>query len=189
MSEDNRDTPAVNTVIHGSGGDRIPLDQAIAALGLETPVRSAWPALATHLRTRQRRSRRRNLLALAAAASLALLALVPALRLTEPTRPAMDAGGETLAALMAESAVLEAQLEDDETLPLPAPIATISLEVEGQLRSVDALLSDPNTGATDLPELWRQRVALLHDLNRLQSARFELASRGHSLDAALVVAY
>lgn len=184
MSDDNRNPGFIEP-----GNDRIPLDRAIAALGLETPVRSAWPVLAAHLRTRQRRSRRRNLLALAAAASLALLALVPALRLTDPTAPEIVSGDDALAALMAESALLEARLEDDETLPLPAPIADIGLDIEGQLRSIDALLADPDTGSTDVPELWRQRVALLYDLNRLQSARFELASRGHNLDAALVVAY
>lgn len=187
--------------LHGPG---IPVGDALAALPLEAPDRSAWPALAAQLSARRRRSgwpgTKRWPLAFAAAAVLALAVVLP-LRLLSPdavddleaTAPAdapVAAPADTrLAALMGESARLEAllALADDDRYA-SAPAAALAIDLEDRVRAVDAALA--GAGDSDRRRvLWARRVGLLRELAGLESSRQWLAARGDRFDGALVLAY
>lgn len=180
-------------------GTGIPVGDAFAALPLEAPARSAWPALAARLDA----SRRRRTcwpLALAAAAALALAAVLP-LRLLSPEAvddpvasapadaPVATPADARLAALMNESARLEAllALADDDRYA-SAPAAVLAIDLEDRVRAVDAALA--GTGDPDRRRaLWMRRVELLRELAGFESSRQWLAARGERFDGALVLAY
>src|SRR5688572_13795440 len=117
---------------------RIPLGQALAALPLETPDRSAWPLLAARIQPRRRFAR----WPVAIAAGLLALALLPSGWLADPAdaptantapTPSTTASAQRLelAALMSESARLErlvATASDDGASSGTA--AAMSLELE-----------------------------------------------------------
>ncbi len=169
----------------------IDIERAFAALPLEAPAHGAWPRLAERLVASHRPASRRRwpVAALAAAATL-LLAVLPWLPRSDPhAPPAARSERPDLIALMAESARLESALPDDGGLPLSAAVAMFGLDIEDRLQALDAQLAQPVEDPTEHARLWRHRIALLHDLNRIQQARLELASQGRTFDAALVVAY
>lgn len=186
--------------LHGGAG--IPVGEALAALPLEAPDRSAWPALAAQLSARRRRSgwpgTKRWPLAFAAAAVLALAVVLP-LRLLPDTvdrvaaapadAPVAAPADTRLAALMGESARLEAllALADDDRYA-SAPAAALAIDLEDRVRAVDAALAgagDPDRRRV----LWARRVGLLRELAGLESSRQWLAARGDRFDGALVLAY
>jgi hypothetical protein len=175
----------------------IPLADALAALPLETPERSAWPALAERLASRRRRVRWP--FAVAAAAALALVAVgqwpqpvhvTPAATATTAKAANATAAGDTrLATLMDESARLERLLDaasDDGASSASA--AAMGVEFEDRLASVDAQLRQSSDPARQR-ELWRQRVWLLRQAASLETSRHYLAANGQRLDVALVAAY
>lgn len=178
---------------------------AFAALPLDTPDRSAWPALVQAMAARTlaapalttqtppaRRHRHRPLW-LAAAALLALAVVLPLLLPAPPsdaplaTAPPATAVTESqLTTLMRESARLEAVVafaSNDDVASAAA--AALGSQLEDRLRTIDAELARTDD-ALQLP-LWRQRVATLHALAQLESSRQWLAARGERYDGALVV--
>lgn len=174
--------------------DGIAIGDALRALPLEAPPRSAWPVLAAHLHAARRRLRWP--IALAVAAVLALAAVLP-LRLLSPDsvdNTSTDASDATpsaaqLAALMGESARLEAlfALADDDRYA-SAPAAALSLDLEDRVRAVDAALAQTADPARQRV-LWVQRVGLLRELVGFESSRQWLAAHGDRFDGALVLAY
>lgn len=175
---------------------RIALGDALAALPMPAPERSAWPAMAARLHRRQR-APRRWLVGLAAAGLLAL-ALLPrgGTGLDAPGADASTAAAasvqrQQLAALMAESARLERLVDAARDGGSASAAATaVSLSLEDRLRGVDAQLA--GTGAADAAQqltLWQQRVDLMRDVAAIEASRHYLASQGDSLDVALVAAY
>jgi hypothetical protein len=175
---------------------RIRLGDALAALPMPAPERSAWPAMAARLHARPRMPSRRWPVALAA--SLLALALLPRgwMGLESPatdatTAAAASAQRQQLAALMAESARLERLVDASRDGGSTSAAATaVSLSLEDRLRGVDAQLA--STGATDAAQqlsLWEQRVGLMRDVAAIEASRHYLASQGDSLDVALVAAY
>ena len=174
---------------------RIALGEALAALPMPAPERSAWPAMAARLQARPRAPRRWPV---ALAAGLLALALLP--RGWTGFDASTDAGTEPasastqrqqLAALMAESARLERLVDSARDGGSTSAAATaVSLSLEDRLRGVDLQLTRtaPADAAQQLA-LWQQRVDLMRDVAAIEASRHYLASQGDSLDVALVAAY
>ena len=175
---------------------RIRLGDALAALPMPAPERSAWPAMAARLQARRRAPRRWPI---AIAASLLALALLPRgwhgldAPVGDAAAPGASAGAQRqeLAALMAESARLERLVDAARDGGSASGAATaVSLSLDDRLRGVDAQLA--GTGAADASQqlaLWQQRVDLMRDVAAIEASRHYLASQGDSLDVALVAAY
>ena len=170
---------------------RVPLAQALAALPLEAPLASAWPALAARLPRRRAPSR----WPFALAAGLLALALLPRGWLGEDAgalTPAADAVSQRqqVAALMSESARLERLLDAASDEGVSRGTATaVALQLEDRLRAVDAALASASTDTRSQLPLWQQRVDLLRDVAAIEASRHYLASQGKRLDVALVAAY
>lgn len=175
----------------------IPLAQALAALPLETPDRSAWPALAARVGKRRRVPR----WPMAMAAGLLALALLPRGWYSDPSQidPAQSGASSTavgasesraqLAALMSESARLErlvSAASDDGASSGSA--AALSLVLEDKLTALDAELEAGPDPATQL-SLWQARVDLMRNIAAVETSRHYLAAEGGNLDVALVAAY
>ena len=175
--------------------DRAPgiaIADAFARLPLETPERSAWPALAARLPAPRRPTRWPYALAAAAVLALALVSF-PRTPTMTPASVATTTGATTTesqqAALMAESARLErllAAASDDGASSATA--AALSLALEDRLHVVDASLESSRDPQQQL-SLWQQRVDLLREAASLETSRHYLAAEGRSLDMALVAAY
>lgn len=173
----------------------IPIAHALAALPLEAPDASAWPALARHLAP-PRRARSRWPLAMAAAAvvGLAIFAVpreasTPGVAATVADAGTTAGGQGELAALMSESSRLErlvAAASDDGASSASA--AALSLALEDSLKDVDGELATSTDPARQL-SLWQQRVDLLRDVARVETSRHYLAAQGRNFDVALVAAY
>lgn len=172
--------------------------EALARLPLETPERSAWPALAARIAATEHRPhgpRWPLALAAAAAAVLALALVLPLGGEAPPARPpapelATPSPETALPALMAESAQLEAMLarlgdESDGS----ANAVLLGLELEDQLRDIDAALGDPRLPADQSLALWQQRVDLLRDYAGLRGTAQWLAVQGDELEGALVATF
>ena len=178
----------------------LPIAEALRALPLEAPPRSAWPgiAAAAHLDQPRRPVVTRWPYAFATAAALALALLLP----VPGDAPAVGAAAESVAdgtasegpltpvdlpALMRESARLErliAAVNDD---PLqPADALVLGLAFEDELGGIDAALATAPRGSRDAQELWQQRVDTLSRYAELQSSRRLLASAGQSYETTLV---
>ena len=183
----------------------ITLGHALSSLPLETPDRSAWPALAQRIQPRRRVSHWP--LAAAMAAGLLALALLPRGWQADPQRAAAPsgtavaanatastAGGAAdsrlqLAALMSESARLERLVSvasDDGASSGSA--AALSLALEDGLAALDAQLEAAPDPSAQL-SLWQQRVDLMRNIAAVETSRHYLAAEGGNLDVALVSAY
>ena len=168
--------------------------EAFGHLPLDTPDRSAWPALAAHLAHLQRK-RPRWPFALAAAAVLALAALMPgwlAQRAPTVDAPFVTAVESTdpLDALMAESAQLEHFISAASNDAMESASSTmLSLAFEERVQRVDAALSEPSLDDASRQLLWQQRVSLLREYAGVQGTRQWLAAQGATLDGALVSTY
>jgi hypothetical protein len=182
---------------HEFNPTRIPLAQALAALPLETPDRSAWPALAARLGKRRRMPR----WPMALAAGLLALALLPRGWYSDPSAAGPSQAGVAatatiaaesrgqLASLMSESARLErlvSAASDDGASSGSA--AALSLALEDKLAALDAELEAGPDAATQL-SLWQQRVELMRNIAAVETSRHYLAAEGSNLDVALVAAY
>lgn len=174
----------------------IPIAQALAAMPMESPDASAWPALARRLAP-ARRERSRWPLAMAAAAvvGIAIFALPREAGPPGQAQQVADTGAVPtqtvgqLAALMAESARLERLVtvaSDDGASSASA--AALSLALVDSLKGVDGELATTTDPATQL-SLWQERVDLLRDVARLETSRHYLAAQGQGFDVALVSAY
>lgn len=180
---------------HQFNPPQIPLAQALASLPLQTPDRSAWPALAARAGKRRHGSR----WPMALAAGLLALALLPRGWYSDPSptdQPQASASsvaaGESraqLAALMSESARLERLISaasDDGASSGNA--AALSLALEDKLTALDAELEASPDPAIQL-SLWRERVDLMRNIAAVETSRHYLAAEGGNLDVALVSAY
>src|SRR3990167_1966846 len=176
---------------------RIPLAQALAALPLETPDRSAWPALAARLGKRRRVPR----WPMALAAGLLALAFLPRSWYFDPaqTHPSQADASSTaigagesraqLAALMSESARLERLVSvASDNGASSGSAAALSLAPEDKMMAVDAELEAGPDSATQL-SLWQERVELMRNIAAVETSRHYLAAEGGNLDVALVSAY
>lgn len=171
-----------------------PLGEALRALPLVSPPRSAWPALAKGLPPRPASRWQRYLphsLATAAALALALLLPVP------DTLPGTDASGSDAALtaeaglprLMAESARLERLIAAAGEDPLqPAETLLLGLTLEDAIAEIDAELAEGPSGPA-VDALWRQRVELLAEYAELELVRRRSADAGGPFDTALVSLY
>ena len=175
----------------------LPIAEALRALPLEAPPRSAWPGIAAAAKLDQPRrplvTRWPYAFATAAALALALLLPVPGdVPGGETGSIATDATGDTttpvdLPALMQESARLErliAAVNDD---PLqPADALVLGLAFEDELAGIDDALATAPRGSRDAQELWQQRIDTLSRYAELQSSRRLLASAGQPFETTLV---
>lgn len=178
----------------------LPIAEALRALPLEAPPRSAWPGIAAAAKLDQPRrpvvTRWPYAFATAAALALALLLPVPGDRTggdsAVETVATGAAGTDTttpvdLPALMQESARLErliAAVNDD---PLqPADALVLGLAFEDELTGIDAALATAPRGSRDAQELWQQRIDILSRYAELQSSRRLLASAGQPFETTLV---
>lgn len=175
----------------------LPIAEALRALPLDTPPRSAWPGIAAAAKLDQPRrpvvTRWPYAFATAAALALALLLPVPGdVPGGETGSIATDATGDTttpvdLPALMQESARLErliAAVNDD---PLqPADALVLGLAFEDELAGIDDALATAPRGSRDAQELWQQRIDTLSRYAELQSSRRLLASAGQPFETTLV---
>lgn len=169
--------------------------EAFDRLPLDTPDRSAWPALAAHIAAAKRKRRPRWPFALAAAAVLALAALMPgwlAQRAPPVETPFVAAieSSDPLDALMAESAQLEHFIGAASNDAMESASSTmLSLAFEDRLQRVDAALSEPTLDDASRQLLWQQRVSVLREYAGVQGTRQWLAAQGATLDGALVTTY
>ena len=178
----------------------LPIAEALRALPLDTPPRSAWPGIAAAAKLDQPRrpvvTRWPYAFATAAALALAVLLPVPGdVPGGETNAIATDAASDTttpvdLPALMQESARLErliAAVNDD---PLqPADALVLGLAFEDELAGIDDALATAPRGSRDAQELWQQRVDTLSRYAELQSSRRLLASAGQSFETTLVAVH
>lgn len=180
---------------HEFNDPRVPLGLALSAIPLESPDRSAWPAMAQRL-GRKPSPTTRWPIALAMAAGLLALALLPRGWQSDPQPAAAPAVATTssesrlqLAALMSESARLErlvSAASDDGASSGSA--AALSLALEDRLQSLDAELEASPDASAQL-SLWQQRVDLMRNIAAVETSRHYLAAEGSNLDVALVSAY
>ena len=177
----------------------LPIAEALRALPLEAPPRSAWPGIAAAAKLDQPRrpvvTRWPYAFATAAALALALMLPVPGDvpgGETSVSAVATDAEGDTttpvdLPALMQESARLErliAAVNDD---PLqPADALVLGLAFEDELAGIDDALATAPRGSRDAQDLWQQRIDILSRYAELQSSRRLLASAGQPFETTLV---
>ena len=174
----------------------VPVGEALRALPLESPMHSAWPALAARLPAKKRGLPRWPL---AIAASLLIgLVLIGVPHNPAPPTTIAAAGAtkahavptsERLLALMAESAQLESLVNAaSDDVASSATTAAVSLALRDQLQEIDGQLqSDP--AADQQLDLWQQRVALLRDVASLESSRHYLAAEGRGMELAMVSTY
>lgn len=174
--------------------EEVSATEALRALPLETPSRSAWPALADELARRRRRAPRWPW-ALAAGLALAL-ALPLALRAPQAPAPAgsdlagIDAAATDawLAPLLAESARLEALLQlGPGDASSTAGVAVIAASLQDRIALIDRALADPGLDANDQFPLWQARVSALRQLAGIEGTRQWLAARGEAYEGALFV--
>lgn len=172
--------------------DPIAIGDALRALPLETPDRSAWPAIQARL---QRPPRRLHWpWALAAAAVLAAVVVLP-LQQAGPTPDAPKATplaveSNPLLELMNESAQLEQLLTALRDPSVGSASDTlIGIEFEDRLAQLDARLAQAGNDPDERLQLWRQRVQLLRDYAGVESTRRYLASEGERLDSSLVAVF
>jgi len=183
--------------LSATSDDGIALADALRALPLETPERSAWPALAARMgeRNTPRRRMPRWPYAAAAAALLALALLPRGGSWTGDTTPlahapASAANTGRLAALMTESAQLErlvAAANDDGASS--GSTAALGLQMEDSLQRLDASLNSNSLSEQQQFALWQQRVNLLRQIASLETSRHYYAAEGRALDVTLVAAY
>jgi GAF domain-containing protein len=180
--------------------DAVTLASALRSLPLETPERSAWPALAARLAERDRRNHTRRQwrwpYAAAAAALLALALLPRGYVSTSDTTPAAVSGANVasakaqLPALMSESARLERLLAAaDDDGASSGSTAALGLQMEDALQHLDASLNSAQLTSAQQLDLWQQRVNLLRQIASLETSRHYYAAEGRNLDVALVSAY
>ena len=170
----------------------------LSGLPLQSPPRSAWPALQASLQAR--RARRRRPLWLALAASLAMAALLLPRLLPTPEAPATPAataaamppadGEAQLRALMAESAQLEALVAWSGSERVEsAVVASLGSALQERIQTLDALLARPDTDPDALVPLWQERVLRLRQLAGLETTGQLLAANGQSDGGVPVLAF
>lgn len=158
------------------GPDDDRLRDALRALPLATPPRSALPALQARLAQRSRATLARRLLPLAAAAAVGVLAVGVLLRgggtdaPLDPARP-VSAADPTTSALIAQNRVFEDALRSAafSAHPLSGRDALAGAELEDLIAMVDVALSaesDPGEARA----LWAQRLDLMRELAALRSS-------------------
>lgn len=170
----------------------IPIAEALRALPLEAPPRSAWPAVRPQP---ARLPKWPYALATAAALALALLLPVPPTSHRDHRVSDEDSAiagitsvtGTSLATLQSDSARLErliAAVNDDPMQPADALV--LGLAFEDEIARIDGQLSAARGGSRDALELWQQRVDVLSRYAELQSSRRLLASAGQPFETTLV---
>ncbi|MBB5208812.1 hypothetical protein [Chiayiivirga flava] len=176
--------------------------QALRALPLATPPRSAWPAIAAQLPAAARAAPRPRMMRWAAlAAALAVLCALPLWRdgtPTDPVRPTTpvltEAGtgpiSDPLDALLRESAQLEAWLAWSGNLASESGASvSVELDVRDRIATIDALLGRPDLDpAAQLP-LLQERLVRLRQLAGLHNTRQLLAANGDEAMAAPVAVF
>jgi len=143
------------------------MDEPIDLTRLERsgPPDDLWPAIADELDRRGKRRLVRRLSALAAAISVIVLASVFVGLPAPPAGVQQAATGSsevTLAQLQATSAWLEARLSDQRRSVVDGTELESLLWLEAELAWLDEQLAHAPTD----PELWRQRIELLAELNQ-----------------------
>ena len=194
--------------------NRAPLDlaDAMRALPLRAPQRSAWPELAAKLsdaqggRKVQKHERVRRFIVPAALAAALAGVFIIAHRAQSPrpqttaTVTARAASSNTnsatagnvlkatdaakLAKLQQRSQDLERWLRDtgETAMPLQGQDLVAATEIENLIGLVDVELTAPEE--TRDAGLWQRRVALLEDLSALRYSNYELAAGGGRVLAA-----
>lgn len=179
--------------------DGIDLHAALQALPLETPDRSAWPALAARLPANAPRRRPWKPLA-AAAALLAVALLVPrapspdtlagaSVTAAAPATGTVAGHDASLAALMAESARLE-RLVDAASNDVAGngSALSLSLALEDQLHAIDAALDQAGGDDARRRALWSERVTVLRAAAGFETSRRYDAAQGRGFELGLVAA-
>ncbi len=169
----------------------VPLGQALQALPLLTPARSAWPALQAGLARRQKPPRSRWPFVFAAAAVLALAAVLPRWMAepadsivvpvaSVPSTPApAPSEQDQLRALMDESAQLEALIEWSRTERVEsASMESLAVGVQSRVSQIDALLARTDADPKATLPLWQERVLRLRQLVDLENTQQLLAANG-----------
>jgi hypothetical protein len=166
------------------------LGDALRALPLATPPADGWSTLQSTLRgtiATPMRARRpwRTLLPAALAAGLAIaILLVPRGKEPEPTvaavttAPAPSAKTE-LVRLRDQSQQWEDWLREVNRRPVPLHGSDLMAvtEIEDMIAMIDMQLAAGGDDAATTA-LWRQRVALLHDLGAIRTSAYSLAGSG-----------
>lgn len=170
----------------------LPVADALRALPLESPPRSAWPVVApTPVEAARRTPRWTYAFATAAALALALLLPVPRDADVDLTTNAMTTeDAAALPALMQESARLERLIAAVDADPLqPADALVLGLAFEDELSGIDTELTAAAPGSRDAALLWQQRVDVLSRYAELQSSRRLLAAAGRPFETTLVAVH
>lgn len=146
--------------------DDAPLREALRALPLHAPPRSALPDLKARLAQRKRVRGLRRWLPLAAAAAVGVVALSLLLRpgATPDAAPEADADPE-LTALIAQNQVYESALRSTAFggRALSARDALAGAEIEDLIGMLDLELSATGD-AVQARDLWQQRLVLMQEL-------------------------
>lgn len=178
--------------------------EALRALPLVQPPRSAWPAIAVQLPPPTRAPLRRRVLGLAAlAATLAIALALPVWRNGDVSIPPVETVHTTdstpasatehvdpLDALLLESAQLEAWIAWSSGVASESGAsASIEMDVRDRIGAIDALLARPALDpAAQLP-LLQERVVRLRQLAGLHNTRQLLAANGDDAVAAPVTVF
>ena len=175
----------------------LPPSDALRALPLLSPPRSAWPALQASLDARRPRVPQRWHW-LAAAAALALALALPRFLSETPVVPTVvpaanvTRGDESaeLARLMAESAQLEALLAWHRNDAVEsAAAASLHAAMQDRIVQVDALLMRADVDPEARLPLWQERVLRLRQLAGLSSTEQMLAANGEADSGLPVMAF
>lgn len=179
-----------------SSNPRVPVADALRALPLLSPPRSAWPSVAAQLPAPRKRRDWRLPLAFAATLLLSILAsrFMPApmspddvAHLDSPLPSTAATQEAELDALLRESAQLEAWIAfGGARASSSGADASLELDLQERIVAIDSLLSRPTLDPAAQRPLLQERLVRLRQLASLQNTRQLLAANGTDAQAAPV---
>lgn len=172
------------------------LGDALRALPLQAPPRSAWPSIAANLPSPRRRMRQRWLALAATVAAVAALAtwqLPPAAEgtavLATADVPAAVQDAD-LDAVLRESAQLEAWIAWHGTRTSESgATASLELDLRDRIAAIDAVLARPTLDPAAQWPLLQERLVRLRELAGVQNTQQLLAASGSDARAVPVAVF
>jgi hypothetical protein len=160
----------------------ISIEHALQSLPLQTPSRSALPALQAVFNQRKAKTKRMWPLAIAASAAAALLigALIQ-------NQPASIRDVSDIAALQAQSRQLQSLWQASRNESGDATYLMLSMQLEDELAALDQNLRDPRLNAQQRQQLWQQRVQTLQTAASFETTRDWLNANGQPYNTSLVM--
>jgi hypothetical protein len=159
------------------------IGDALQALPLQSPAKSALPAMHAKLQTRTAKPRRIWPLAMAASFAAALTIGIS----RDPPLHVNSDQQDEINLLQAQSRQLESLWNASRNQNGDATYLVLSMHMEDQLAAIDQALRNPQLDSTTQQNLWQQRVKTLHAATSFETTRDWLNANGQSYNTSLVM--